>query len=196
MSQAAGDVATNQFSAHWTFALSATNYLLDVSTTNDFTTYVSGYEAFSVETNVNVVTGLSAGVEYYYRVRAQNSSGQSDSSATQSVWTLPAAPEVLAATNNAVESFDANWNAVLGATNYLLDVSLTNDFSSYVAGYSNQTVGTLVSRPVSGLSIGTEYYYRLQSTEQQRDECGFGDANRLDSAAGALCASRRRCGDE
>ena len=162
--QPASDVTTNRFTARWSAATSATNYLLDVSLTNDFTSTVAGYENLSVgDTTDGSVTGLSAGTEYHYRLRAQNPSGYSDYSATQSVWTVPSAPDILTATNNTTESFDAHWSEATGATNYLLDASVTNDFTNYVAGYSNLLVGTGLTYTVTGLTYGTEYHYRLRA---------------------------------
>ena len=38
------------------------------------------------------------------------------------------APVATAATNNATTSFDANWDAVTGATSYRLDVSTSSNF--------------------------------------------------------------------
>ena len=38
VAQAASEVATNSFTAHWDAALSATNYLLDVSRESNFAT--------------------------------------------------------------------------------------------------------------------------------------------------------------
>jgi Leucine-rich repeat (LRR) protein len=59
-------------------------------------------------------------------------------------------------------SFTANWSAVSGATGYQLDVSTSNTFSSFVAGYNNLSV-TGTSQPVTGLTAGTAYYYRVRS---------------------------------
>ncbi|MCX7010479.1 MAG: IPT/TIG domain-containing protein [Kiritimatiellaeota bacterium] len=59
----------------------------------------------------------------------------------------------------------ANWDAVDGATNYLLDVSLNSGFTNFVSGYSNLSVGSVATWRVTGLFSGTNYYYRLR--EQQ-----------------------------
>jgi Fibronectin type III domain len=76
------------FTASWSSSLGATNYRLDVSTDN-FTTFVSGFNGMDVGdvTSYNV-TGLTSGVTYYFRVRAENLGGQSASSTTQSRATL------------------------------------------------------------------------------------------------------------
>jgi N-acetylneuraminic acid mutarotase len=74
----------------------------------------------------------------------------------------PAAPNASAATNVTVNSFYANWSGVTGVTNYLLDVSTTNNFTFYVAGYTNLSVGNVTTFQVSGLNPATMYYYRAR----------------------------------
>ena len=59
-------------------------------------------------------------------------------------------------------SFMATWGSVSGANGYLLDVSTSNSFSSYVDGYHNLDVGNANERAVTGLNPGTIYYYRVR----------------------------------
>ena len=63
----------SSFTANWTSVSGATSYRLDVSTSNTFVTYVTGYQDRNVGnvTSQNV-TGLAANTFYYYRVRAFN----------------------------------------------------------------------------------------------------------------------------
>lgn len=72
----------------------------------------------------------------------------------------PIIPVALSATNITTESFDANWEAVPGASYYLLDVSTSPTFSSFVL--QNQVVNT-TSYTVTGLSLNTTYYYRVRA---------------------------------
>lgn len=58
-------------------------------------------------------------------------------------------------------SIRASWSDV-GATAYFLDVS-TNNFSGFVAGYNNRSVGNVTSFDITGLSPGTTYKYRVRS---------------------------------
>ena len=55
----------------------------------------------------------------------------------------------------------AIWQSVRGAKGYLLDVSTTSLFSSYVEGYHDLDVGNVIGRVVTGLNPGTTYYYRV-----------------------------------
>src|SRR6266446_488634 len=54
----------------------------------------------------------------------------------------------------------ATWDGVGGAKGYLLDVSTSSSFSSYVEGYHDLDVGNVNGRAVTGLNPGTTYYYR------------------------------------
>jgi phage major head subunit gpT-like protein len=64
------------------------------------------------------------------------------------------APVATAATGVGQTSFTANWNAYSGATYYLLDVSESSDFSTFV--YENQ-----ITTSTSYVVIGLELKYNL-----------------------------------
>jgi phosphodiesterase/alkaline phosphatase D-like protein len=140
---------------------------LDVSTSNNFATYVPGYQDLDVgNTTSYPVTGLSANTTYYYRVRAYNGCATSRNSNVKNVKTLPctpAAPSAQSATNVTSSSFTAHWGSVSGAIDYRLDVSTNNHFTSYVTGYQDLDVGNVTSYPVTGLSSHTTYYYRVRA---------------------------------
>ncbi len=57
--------------------------------------------------------------------------------------------------------FTANWNKVTGATAYLLDISTSNGFGTFVSGFNGANVGDVASFAVSGLLPNTTYYYRI-----------------------------------
>lgn len=157
----ATEVTNGSFRANWAAANGAADYLLDVATTSDFSSGVV-YSNLIASTTTRIVSGLTAGQTYYYRLRARNGSGTSGNSATQSVQMRPPAPTALSATNVTASSLAANWNSAFSATGYRLDVSLTNTFSSFVAGYSDLPVsGT--SHAIAGLSAGNTYYYRVRA---------------------------------
>jgi len=52
---------------------------------------------------------------------------------------------------------------VSGATSYLLDVSTSNTFGTYVPGYRDLNVGNLTSKNVTSLTANTSYYYRVRA---------------------------------
>ena len=161
-------VTSNGFTANWTAASGATGYRLDVSSSSTFGGYVSGYQNLNVGnvTSKNV-TGLAPNTTYYYRVRADFSDATSGNSSTINVTTLlnpPPVPTANAATSLTVSSFVANWSNASGAMGYRLDVSPNNTFSSYVNGWQDLDVGSVVSRSVTGSNAWRPYYYRVEPT--------------------------------
>jgi len=68
------------------------------------------------------------------------------------------------ATNETASGFTANWKSVSGATGYLLDVSISNSFVTYVGIYQNLDVGNVTSQNVTGLAANTFYYYRVRAS--------------------------------
>ncbi len=60
-------------------------------------------------------------------------------------------------------SFMAAWPVVSHAKGYLLDVSTSASFDSFVDGYHDLDVGNATGRVVTGLSRGTTYYYRVRA---------------------------------
>ena len=57
----------------------------------------------------------------------------------------------------------ANWESIIAAQGYLLDVSTNDSFSDYVDGYHDLDVGNVKGRVVTGLNSGTTYYYRVRA---------------------------------
>ena len=71
-----------------------------------------------------------------------------------------AAPIATNPTNVTNNSFIANWNGVINATGYFIDVS-TDTFKTFVPGYQYLNVNNTTSYNVTGLNVDTKYNYRI-----------------------------------
>src|SRR3989339_565108 len=157
-------IQTTSFTSNWDALVGVSGYYLDVATDNGFTSYVVGYQNKDVgNVTTHNVVGLLPGINYYYRVRAYNGSGTGNNSNVISLITLPSAPVATNATTITTNSFDANWNASVGAVKYYLDIATDNGYTSYVAGYQNRDVGNVSTFNINGLIAGTNYYYRVRA---------------------------------
>ena len=89
LAKAATNVKTTSFTANWSGVTGATSYQLDVSTSNTFSSFVTGFQNRNVGTVTSFnVTGLTTKTTYFYRVRANDSGGTSVNSNVISVKTL------------------------------------------------------------------------------------------------------------
>jgi Calx-beta domain-containing protein/fibronectin type III domain protein len=90
---AATSITATSFTANWSSSSGATGYRLDVSTSNTFSSFVSGFQDLDVGNVLSKsVTGLSANTTYFYQVRAYNTGGTSGNSNTITVATSAAPP--------------------------------------------------------------------------------------------------------
>ena len=148
----------------WNESTGATSYTLQVSLDDQFTSFV--YDQIGLTDTSQQVTGLNYLTTYYWRVNATNSYGTSDWSG---VWTFtttgtaPAASTLLLPTNGSTEQTidpTLSWNASTGATSYTLQVSLDDQFTSFVY---DQIGLTDTSQQVTGLNYLTTYYWRVNA---------------------------------
>jgi len=158
VANAASNISSAGFDASWNAVGGATSYSLDVSTNSGFSSFVGIYNGFVVTQTSVAVTGLSPSTQYFYQVRANNSSGPSASSSPAvNLTTLAPGPVANAATNVSQSGFTANWSAAAGADNYTLEV---RNLGVIVQTFSNVTS---TSQAVSGLNAGTVYDYSVRS---------------------------------
>ena len=75
MADSASQISDSSFYANWQTASTATGYLLDVAYDEQFTNFVSGLENHDVGLDTNYyISDLNSNTDYFYRVRAYNSS--------------------------------------------------------------------------------------------------------------------------
>jgi hypothetical protein len=159
-----GAGCTTTINANWTPSGGAVTYSLDVATDAAFTNFVTGYNNLNVGlVTTYAVTNVPPG-PIYYRVRKNSSCGVSANSNTIPYQTQQAQSPVATNFSDLVcNGFTANWNAVTGATNYFLDVATDAGFTAMVTGYNNKSVSNVTSSPVTLLTSGLTYYYRIRA---------------------------------
>jgi hypothetical protein len=159
---AASLVTQTSFRANWNAAAGATEYQLFISS-NNFVTLLTGSEPKTVSGLNDVITGLNPGITYQYKVRSKNGQGVSIDSNVIIQITTPPTPVVNVAQNVGTNDFKITWTAVTGASGYQIDVS-SNNFTSFIRGYQNKSVGNVTEEIVTGLSPFTSYQFRIRST--------------------------------
>ncbi|WP_319479449.1 YDG domain-containing protein [uncultured Draconibacterium sp.] len=81
-------VGESSFKLNWNASTGAIKYYLDISTSSDFSSFISGYNNKDVgNVTSHNISGLSSGVNYYYRLRAYNGDATSGNSNTISTTT-------------------------------------------------------------------------------------------------------------
>ena len=98
-------------------------YLLDVSTSNSFDTYVDGFHALDVgNVTGRVVTGLDPGSTYYYRVRPYTSTGPGGYSEVTTATTVPTTGLIIHATFDSSITNNSNAAAIEAMINRAISI--------------------------------------------------------------------------
>jgi hypothetical protein len=118
------------FMATWASVSGAASYHLDVSTSSGFGSYVYGYQDLDVgHITSRIVSGLTPGTTYHYRVRAYNSHGVLSNSAVKTVTTAGGLGLVINPTFDSSITGDPNAAAIEAMINRAISIyeSLFND---------------------------------------------------------------------
>lgn len=103
----------------------------------------------------------------------------------------PTAPGTPTVTSTGTTTLDISWAASsdeVGVTSYEIDVDNNSDFSSPLAGYDDQDIGSGTTEQITGLSISTQYYFRLRAKDaagntSSSSTAGTGTTNAVEEAA-------------
>ena len=124
-------------------------------------TYVSSNTAVATISG-NTVTIVGSGTATITASQAGNGSYNAAADVAQTFTVLTPGPVAIAATAASNSGFTANWQAITGITDFFIDVSTSELFSTFISGYQDKSVsGT--SFALAGLSDGNTYYYRLRA---------------------------------
>ncbi|MEQ1685134.1 MAG: fibronectin type III domain-containing protein [Burkholderiaceae bacterium] len=155
----------NSLTLNWNLRPNATSYTVEYATDATFTANLVTVPG--VATNTYAAVGLNPNTRYYFRVRAVNTIGTSNASATANSWTLAnavaAAPTVAA--NLTGTTLTLNWTgSVGGAAGYTVQQS-TDGGATWAASTATVTMpvapATAASAAVRGLLGLTDYQFRV-----------------------------------
>ena len=146
----------------------ATTWYVDYGTSTSYGTKTSSVSAGSGTVNTGVsasLTGLTPGATYHYRVVATNSSGTARGA--DGIFTTSAAPVAVTGSATSVTVTSATLNGTVDpnsrATSWYFEYGTSTSYGTKTAvksaGAGTSTVN--VSAPVSGLTRGRVYHYRL-----------------------------------
>lgn len=156
IAEAATDITDVSFVSNWDTDDDFAAAYLQVATNDDFSLLLYGYENLLVTGTSQIVSGLSPGTYYYYRLSV-TTTGSSFVSNAVTVQTNFSPPVAIQPANITTSSFTAQWNEVDGGTQFSLQVATDLSFLNLV--YSGLVSGT--SKEVGDLSPAQTYYYRL-----------------------------------
>ena len=146
---------------------SITSYSVQVATDSAFTKLVKEYQP---TTNAQTVTGLTANVPYYFRVRATNGGtvNWSSYSATAARLVPPSAPTAVKIDAVAAGSVRVSWTAPANngggpITGYFLQVSQTAGFTTFDPVWVTGT-----SKTLTGLTPKKTYFFRVMASDGVR----------------------------
>ncbi len=156
-------ITSNSFSINWPSVKSASEYSVELSTSNTYSPLYGGSAFVTTSPSFSINNLSPLNTTYYVRVRAKNGSGFSAYSDGKCVQLQPP-PTSFAATNITTTSFQANWTPsnTYNFIVFFLDVSTNLSFSSFVSNYNNYGVGGNPQFVVNALQPNTTYYYRVR----------------------------------
>ncbi len=148
----------------WSSVNGAASYTVQVSTGLSFLTTV--VSATGISGTTSAISGLSAGMVYYWQVSASNIAGTGGWSSTWYFITVPpppAAPVLSAPSNNSANmptSLTLSWNSSTGASSYSVQVSTDSSFTTQLVNWNGLTA---LNQALIGIANNTIFYWHVSA---------------------------------
>jgi hypothetical protein len=154
---------TTSIDISWTSVAGATGYIVQQQGSTS-TTWTQVGSTLPGEADTANVASLTAGTSYTFRVIAVDAAGNSLPSTVATTSTLLAAPvaTVVAASTT---SNTITWPSITGATAYVIQRSSDGANWTSLTAPTLATGATQTYTDSTGLSAGTEYFYRVAATD-------------------------------
>lgn len=155
---AVSSVGVGTVSLTWNQSPYAASYVAQCARDASF---ISGLKSQSASGTATTVSRLDPGAQYYCRIAASNTKGQSEWSVAVAALTDSASvtPEDMKVATVSSSSLNYSWSPVSGATAYLLEYSTDVSFATNTTQLTTQaTSGTL-----TGLEADTAYYFHVKA---------------------------------
>ncbi len=148
----------------WRVSSGATSYKLQVGTDSTFAGGIIVNDSTLTDTS-RAVTGLTFSTKHFWRVAAKSAGGTSAWSSLRRFTTLaaPAAPALLSPADGVLGqpfSLSLLWQTSASAASYTVEVGTDSAFAGGII-FSDSTF-TDTTASLSGLSIGTKYFWRVR----------------------------------
>jgi hypothetical protein len=159
--------SSSQVNVTWNAVGGALNYRIDVSNANDFSANLVTQTVAGGSTSTQF-TGLLPGVQYYFRIRSANASGDSSSSdlasaTTSGSLTVPPTPGSPAATAISNSTVNVQWiDNAMNETGYAVDVATDAGFTQNLRTFTAAADASQLL--VNDLNGGTVYHFRVRAT--------------------------------
>ncbi len=145
----------------WNASTGATDYGLQVATNSSFTTLVVDQTGIT-DLYYDIPGGnLSWNTRYYWRANASNSFGSTSTWSGSRYFRTAVGPPNPPTPVSPGTAITFKWSTSSGATNYHLQVNTNSSFTG--TSMFDGEVGNVTSKEVTGLTLGTTYYWRVKA---------------------------------